>query len=91
MTSKTVHTDAVAIKFDNAFYCKACGGMATVKTCCHTDVARLTFTSSMVREMLQKGKPLPQEFTRPEIGVILMEAFRERKKSHGENGRGTTG
>jgi ATP sulfurylase len=41
--------------------------------------------------MLQKGKPLPQEFTRPEIGVILMEAFRERKKSHGENGRGTTG
>ena len=66
--------------FDNAFYCKACGGMATVKTCCHTDVARLTFTAAMVRDLLQKGKPLPQEYTRPEIGVILMEAFREKKK-----------
>jgi sulfate adenylyltransferase len=67
------------IFFDNAFYCKACGGMATVKTCCHTDVARLLFSGSMVRELLQKGKPLPQEFTRAEVGLILMEAFRNKK------------
>jgi ATP sulfurylase len=52
--------------------------MATVKTCCHTDVARLTFSGTAVREMLQKGKPLPQEFTRAEIVVILMEAFMEK-------------
>jgi sulfate adenylyltransferase len=69
----------VPLFFDNAFYCKACGGMATVKTCCHTEVARLTFSAAAVREMLQKGKPLPQEFTRAEVGVILMEAFRDRK------------
>jgi sulfate adenylyltransferase len=65
--------------FDDAFYCRACGGMATAKTCCHTDVARLNFSGTVVREMLQKGKPLPQEFTRAEIGVILMEAFQNRK------------
>ena len=65
--------------YDNAFFCKACSGMATVKTCCHTDVARVTFSGAAVREMLQKGRPLPQEYTRAEIGVILMEAFMEKK------------
>jgi sulfate adenylyltransferase len=69
--------------FENAFFCKACGGMATPKTCSHTEVARLMFTPAAVREMLQKGRPLPQEFTRAEIGVILMEAFRERMKERG--------
>jgi sulfate adenylyltransferase len=65
--------------FDGAFYCKACGTMATAKTCAHTEVARVTFSESMVLELLQKGKPLPQEFTRAEVGVILMEAYLAKK------------
>jgi sulfate adenylyltransferase len=64
---------------DDAFFCKACGSMATARTCPHTDVARLSFTGPEIRELLQKAKPLPLECTRAEIGVILLEAFRANK------------
>jgi sulfate adenylyltransferase len=64
---------------EDAFFCKACGSMATVKTCPHTDVARLSFTGPMIQELLLKAKPLPLECTRAEIGVILLEAFRSKK------------
>jgi sulfate adenylyltransferase len=65
--------------FDDVFYCRGCACMATIKTCPHTDVARLAHSGSFVREQLQKGRPLPLEFTRAEIGVILMEAFKKKE------------
>jgi len=65
--------------FDNAFYCKACGGMATTKTCPHGDKERISLSGSMVRDMLRKGEPLPQEFTRAEIGAILKEAYQSKQ------------
>jgi sulfate adenylyltransferase len=64
---------------EDPFYCKACGSMATARTCPHTEVARLTFTGPMIQELLAKSKPLPLECTRAEIGVILLEAFRTKK------------
>ena len=66
--------------FEAAFYCRACGGMATSKTCPHTDVAKLGLNAKAVRELLEKGKTLPLEFTRAEVGVVLLDAFRAGKK-----------
>ena len=59
--------------FDNAFYCRICQGMATIKTCPHPVTERVSLSGTAVREMLAEGKSPPPEFTRPEIGEILKE------------------
>ncbi len=59
--------------FDNAFYCRVCQGMATVKTCPHPVTERVSLSGTAVRQMLAEGKSPPPEFTRPEIGEILKE------------------
>jgi ATP sulfurylase/adenylyl-sulfate kinase len=59
------------MKFENSFYCHACQGMATTKTCAHQDSDRLLLSGTRVREMLRVGEALPVEFTRPEIAAIL--------------------
>jgi len=71
--------------FENTFYCRRCGAMASSKTCPHGPDDRLTFSGTKVREMLAAGEPLPEEFTRPEVARVLREAvaapegFRERR------------
>ena len=60
--------------FDNAFFCRACEGMATSKTCAHPASERVSVSGAAVRQMLSDGKAPPPEFTRPEIAVILKEA-----------------
>ncbi|MBI4297275.1 MAG: sulfate adenylyltransferase [Chloroflexi bacterium] len=62
--------------FDNAFYCKVCGGMATIKTCRHDAQERVALSGTQVRAMLQEGKLPPPEFTRPEVARILLESTR---------------
>lgn len=62
--------------FDNAFYCRRCNGMATSKTCPHAESDRLTLSGTDVRDLLRQGKPLPPEFTRPEVAEVLARAFR---------------
>jgi sulfate adenylyltransferase len=61
--------------FDNAFYCKLCQGMATVKTCPHPLPERISLSGTAVRQMLAEGKSPPPEFTRPEISEILKETY----------------
>jgi len=61
--------------FDNAFYCRRCGGMATAKTCPHGESERLTLSGTEVRRRLRAGEPLPPEFTRPEVAEVLAAAF----------------
>ena len=59
--------------FENAFYCRACGSMATAKTCPHDDTVHVTLSGTAVRRMLAAGEEPPPEFTRPEVAAILME------------------
>jgi sulfate adenylyltransferase len=66
------------LKFEHSFYCRACAGMATTRTCPHPAAQRIILSGTRVREMLRAGEPLPVEFTRPEIANILREAERER-------------
>lgn len=62
--------------FDNAFYCRVCQGMATVKTCAHPVSERATISGTAVRQLLSEGKEPPPEFTRSEVADILKEAYR---------------
>ncbi len=64
------------LNFENTFYCGKCGGMASYKTCPHTDADRLLLSGTKVREMLRAGHAPPAEYTRPEIAEILVRAMR---------------
>ncbi|MFZ1889532.1 MAG: sulfate adenylyltransferase [Candidatus Binataceae bacterium] len=67
------------LTFENSFYCTKCNGMASFKTCPHTDADRLILSGTKVREMLRAGQAPPPEFTRPELAAILIKAMRESK------------
>jgi sulfate adenylyltransferase len=67
------------LNFENTFYCNKCGGMASYKTCPHTDADRLLLSGTKVREMLRAGQAPPPEYTRPELAAILVRAM------HGSN------
>lgn len=72
----TSHADKIGItplKFDNSFYCKGCGSMASAKTCLHDPANHLQVSGTRVRAMLKGGIHPPEEFLRKEIGDILME------------------
>lgn len=65
--------------FENAFWCRHCAEMATVKTCPHPQIEHFSLSGTKVRELLASGEIPPPEFTRPEIADILIEWFRKER------------
>jgi sulfate adenylyltransferase len=64
------------IMFDHAFFCKKCQGMASLKTCAHDKSEHMNLSGTRVRELLNAGERLPDEFTRREVAAILEKFYR---------------
>jgi ATP sulfurylase/adenylyl-sulfate kinase len=62
--------------FENSFFCRVCGNMASAKTCPHPEADRLNLSGTKVRQILADGEYPPVEFTRPEVAGVLVEAYR---------------
>src|SRR5580698_8012111 len=62
--------------FENAFYSKTVGSMATDKTAPGDETTKVNLSGTLVREMLARGELPPAEFSRPEVARILAEAMK---------------
>ena len=68
------------LRFEHTFYCAACGGMASTRTCPHPKEMHKTLSGTAVRKLLDEGQDLPPEFTRPEVARVLLDAAQEEKE-----------
>ncbi len=60
-----------AMKMDVTFWCYACGGMASGRTCPHSDADRLQVSGTQLRKSLSEGSAIAPEYSRPEVLEIL--------------------
>jgi sulfate adenylyltransferase len=70
--------DIEPMMFEHSFYCRVSKGMATSKTTRSGPEDRVFLSGTKVREMLQAGERPPEEFTRPEVADILIDAMRKQ-------------
>jgi sulfate adenylyltransferase len=63
------------LKIDWTFYCNACEGMASMKTCPHGKEDRILLSGTKLRKMLSEGEEVTPKFSRIEVLKILREYY----------------
>jgi sulfate adenylyltransferase len=63
------------LKMDITFFCNKCDGMASGKTCPHSDADRIHISGTRQRALLAGGGFVPGEFSRPEVIAVLREYY----------------
>jgi len=69
--------ETLPLKIDVSFWCYKCGGMASGRTCPHSDADRLQVSGTQLRKMLSEGADVPTEFSRPEVLEVLRKYYAE--------------
>jgi sulfate adenylyltransferase len=59
------------LKIDWTFYCDACEGMSSAKTCPHEASHRLLLSGTKLRKLLSEDGEVPPQFSRPEVLKVL--------------------
>jgi sulfate adenylyltransferase len=66
--------------FEHVHWCRACGSIASPKTCPHGPDAHVRLSGTKVRDLLEHGHAPPAELMRPEIAEILIRAYGSVRK-----------
>jgi sulfate adenylyltransferase len=61
----------VPLRYEESFFCRRCGWMASPKTCVHPAADRIDTSQTRIRKALADGGAIPPELVRPEVAEIL--------------------
>ncbi|HEV2519023.1 MAG TPA: sulfate adenylyltransferase [Thermoplasmata archaeon] len=63
--------DIQPLRYEETFFCRTCGWMATTKTCPHPAIDRVDTSQTRIRKALSEGTDPPGELLRPEVARVL--------------------